>query len=577
MRSCMKRTAHPAAVARRAGASILHEGFVASPGIDIFAAIQMTISRCGPACPHDGQRAQGPEACGNNAVSAMTAPLKGEPHLQITATHEPRDTGGAYFARGKRAVKPPRATTRVSQARTPQPAHEIHPDGLPVPRRYWAVVTIVLAIAMSVLDSTIANIALPTIARDFAVSPAESVWVINAYQLAILISLLPLASLGEIVGYRRVSQTGLIVFTLASLACVFAPSLLTLSIARVIQGFGAAGIMSVNPALVRFTYPSRMLGRALGINAMVVATSAALGPTIASAILSVGHWRWLFALNVPIGVVAACIATFALPYTERVSRKLNWVGAALHVVTFGLLITGLQAFAHDAATSIAAGQLLAGCVMAAIFVRHEWQRPAPLIPFDLLRIRIFRLSLIASVCSFTAQMAAFVALPFEIQRLGWSAVETGLLMTPWPVGVAIAAPIAGRLADRYPAGILGGVGLLMNAASLLLIAFLPEGSSAFDLAWRMALSGLGFGFFQSPNNRAMLSSVPRARSGAAGGMLATMRLTGQTLGAAGVALLFSVHSDLGSNQALLIAAGIGFVAALVSMARLVGDRQAPAH
>lgn len=455
-------------------------------------------------------------------------------------------------------------------ARTLPAGQEVYPDGLPVPRRYWAVVTIILAIAMSVLDSTIANIALPTIARDFDITPAESVWIINAYQLAVLISLLPLASLGEIVGYRRVSQAGLILFTLASLACAFSTSLLTLSIARVIQGFGAAGIMSVNPALVRFTYPTGMLGRALGINSMVVATSAALGPTIASAVLSVGHWRWLFALNVPIGLVAVAIARFALPYTERANRKLNLVGVALHVATFGLLITGLQAFAHDAATSVAAGQIVAGCVLAAVLVRHELQRPAPLIPFDLLRIRLFTLSLITSVCSFTAQMASFVALPFEIQRLGWSPVETGLLMTPWPVGVAIAAPIAGRLADRYPAGVLGGIGLLLNATSLALIAYLPEGSSAFDFVWRVALGGVGFGFFQSPNNRAMLSSVPRARSGAAGGMLATMRLMGQTLGAAGVALLFSAHPEMGSNRAILIAAGIAFVAALVSMVRLVG-------
>src|SRR5579863_6978501 len=132
-----------------------------------------------------------------------------------------------------------------------------HPDGLPLPRRYWAIAAIALAIAMSVLDSTIVNVALPTIARDFHATAAASVWVINAYQLAILVLLLPLASLGEIVGYRRVSQAGLAVFTLASLACALAPSLLALSVARVIQGLGAAGIMSVNAALVRFTYPQR--------------------------------------------------------------------------------------------------------------------------------------------------------------------------------------------------------------------------------------------------------------------------------------------------------------------------------
>src|SRR5213082_465116 len=124
-------------------------------------------------------------------------------------------------------------------------------DGLPLPRRYWAIAAILLAIAMSVLDSTIVNIALPSIARDFGATSAASIWVVNAYQLAILVVLLPLSSLGEVVGYRRVSQAGLAVFTLASLACAWAPTLLVLSIARLVQGLGAAGIVSVSGALVR--------------------------------------------------------------------------------------------------------------------------------------------------------------------------------------------------------------------------------------------------------------------------------------------------------------------------------------
>src|SRR5215472_11081451 len=123
-------------------------------------------------------------------------------------------------------------------------AGTVHPDGLPVPRRYWAIAAIALAITMSVLDSTIVNVALPTIARDFRATSAASIWVINAYQLAILLVLLPFASLGEIVGYRRVSQAGLALFTVASLGCAFAPSLLALSLARAVQGIGAAGIMS---------------------------------------------------------------------------------------------------------------------------------------------------------------------------------------------------------------------------------------------------------------------------------------------------------------------------------------------
>jgi DHA2 family multidrug resistance protein-like MFS transporter len=452
----------------------------------------------------------------------------------------------------------------------------VQADGLPVPLRYWAIAAIVLAISMSVLDSTIANIALPSIARGFRVTSAASVWVINAYQLAILVALLPLASLGEAVGYRRISQAGLVVFTLASLACAFAPSLAVLSVARVVQGLGAAGIMSVNAALVRFTYPQRMLGRAIGINAFVVATSAAIGPTVASAVLAVAQWRWLFAINVPIGVVAIGIAMLALPETERTPRRLSHTGTALNAAALVLLVTGMQTFAHERAVFLASGQIALGCVFAWALVRHELGSSSPLLPLDLLRIRLFRLSIATSVCSFIAQMAAMVALPFGIQQLGRSPVETGLLMTPWSAAVALTAPVAGRLADRYHPGILGGAGLLVLSAGLLLLATVPHPGTAWDLTWRMAICGAGFGLFQSPNNRAMLASAPRARSGAAGGMLSTARLLGQTIGAAGVAILFRGYSHRGAELALYVAAAFAAVAAFLSLSRLSSQSGHPA-
>jgi DHA2 family multidrug resistance protein-like MFS transporter len=450
-------------------------------------------------------------------------------------------------------------------------------DGLPTPRRYWAIMAIALAITMSVLDSAIANVALPTIARDLNASPATSIWIVNAYQIAIVISLLPLASLGEIVGYRRVSQVGLVVFTIASLACALSPSLAALSLARVLQGFGAAGIMSVNGALVRFTYPHRLLGRAVGINALVVAISAAVGPTVASAILAVGHWRWLFGVNVPIGLVAIAIAGFALPANELSKRRLNLVGALLNAATFGLLITGLQTLTHEHALALGATEIGGGLIAGCLLIRREASRPAPLIPIDLLKVRLFGLSVATSICSFAAQMLAFVSLPFNFQeRLGYSAVETGLLMTPWPIGVGVAAPLAGWLADRYPAGLLGGVGLAIFAGGLTSLALLPAHPGHLDIVWRMALCGIGFGFFQSPNNRAMLGAAPRARAGAAGGMLGTARLIGQSAGAVGVAGLFKAFPASGHVLALGIAAGTAALAAVVSLMRLVNPKVEPA-
>jgi DHA2 family multidrug resistance protein-like MFS transporter len=271
---------------------------------------------------------------------------------------------------------------------------------------------------------------------------------------------------------------------------------------------------------------------------------------------------------VPLGIVTFAIALYALPETERSRRQLNYGAVALQAGTFALLIGGLQSLAQDTITPLAFIELAGGAVLGVVLVRHEIDRDAPLIPFDLLRLPLFSLSVATSVCSFMAQMVGLVALPFEIQRVGHSAAMTGLLMTSWPVAVALAAPVAGRLADRYPAGILGSAGLVTLGTGLTLLALFPAGGAPADLVWRMALCGLGFGFFQAPNNRTLISSAPRARTGAAGGMLATARLLGQTLGAAGVAILFRAFPEKGSNLALSVAAGIALVAAVISVSRL---------
>jgi MFS transporter, DHA2 family, multidrug resistance protein len=458
--------------------------------------------------------------------------------------------------------------TVVTSSTPPDVATE--PDGLPTPRRYWAILAIGLALTLSVLDSAIANVALPTIASDLHAGAAASIWVVNAYQLAIVISLLPLAALGEIVGYRRIYQVGLVLFVIASLGCAMARSIDALALARIVQGFGAAGVMSVNGALVRYTYPHSRLGQGIGINAMVVSIASALGPTVASGILSVAPWPWLFGVNVPIGLAAIAVAAFALPKTPTSERAFDWKSSLLNAVAFGLLIFGVEAWGRGSplfGVCAVAGGLVAGVVLCL----RELPRPAPLVPFDLLRIPIFGLSVATSICSFTAQMLAFVSLPFYFETvLGRSAVETGLLMTPWPVAVSIAAPIAGRLADRWSVGLLGGIGLAILAVGLGLLAAISPHAGTVDIVWRMAICGLGFGFFQSPNNRAMMASAPRQRSGAAGGMLATARLIGQTAGAASVALIFRIEGHSTTNMTLVVAAIVAAVAACVSMTRLVG-------
>jgi len=447
-------------------------------------------------------------------------------------------------------------------------------DGLVVPQRYWAMLTITLAVTMAVLDGAIANVALPTIAVDLQSTPVDSIWVVNAYQLAVTISLLPLASLGDNFGYRRVYKVGLAVFTVGSLGCALSGSLSMLIAARVLQGFGAAGIMSVNGALIRYIYPRSQLGRGIGTNALVVATSSALGPTVASGILSLASWPWLFAVNVPIGVVAFVIAIRSLPANPRTIHPFDGISAGLSALTFGLLVFGVDGLGHSDNWWIQTSELAVALLAGVLLVRRQLSLASPLLPVDLLRIPVFGLSIGTSICSFAAQTLAFVSLPFYFHSsLGRDAVATGLLMTPWPLATAVVAPIAGRLSDRYPSGLLGGIGLAILAVGLTMLAGLPEHPETFDVIWRMAVCGVGFGFFQSPNSRTIISSAPRERSGGASGMLSTARLLGQTMGAAMVSLFFGIYPQHSTTLAILTAAAVAAVAAGVSFLRLRHQRR----
>lgn len=448
-------------------------------------------------------------------------------------------------------------------------------DGLPLPRRYGAIAAIALGLTMAVLDGAIANVALPTIARDLHATPAASIWIVNAYQLAIIVSLLSLSFLGDILGYRRIYQAGLVMFTFTSLFCALSDSLSMLTFARVLQGFGGAALMSVNTALIRIIYPQRQLGRGMAINSLIVAVSTAAGPTVAAAILSVASWKWLFFINVPVGFIAFWLALRFLPdnLQKAKGQRFDIPSAVMNALTFGLLLSALSGMAQGSPLWLIVVQLLALMIIGTLFIRRQLSMEFPLLPVDLLRLPIFSLSIGTSVCSFTAQMLAMVSLPFYLQNvLGRDEVATGLLLTPWPLATMVFAPIAGRLIERYHAGLLGGIGLMMFAGGLFALALLPTSPSDLDIIWRMMLCGAGFGLFQSPNNHTIISSAPRQRSGGASGMLGTARLLGQTTGAALVAMMFNLFGDSGTHASLIAAGIFSTVAAAISLTRMSQQR-----
>ncbi len=444
-------------------------------------------------------------------------------------------------------------------------------DGLRPPRLYVAMAALLCGLFFSVLDGTVCNVALPTIAGQLHIVPSDSIWIVNSFQLVIVMMLLPFASLGELYGYRRVYLSGLLLFTFGSLLCALASGFGFLLAARVVQGVGAAMVMSISTSLIRLIYPRRHLGKGIGLNATVVALGLVIGPVFTGAVLSVAEWQWLFVVNVPFGLVAWMLARRSLPEnpTRVLGRKFDPGEALLNALTFGLFILAFEAFGHEVPVWLIA-LLSIGFVGAAVTcVRLQRRKEFPMLPLDLLRIPVFSLSVFMSIVSFAAQTLAMVAMPFMLAHtFGYDAARTGLLMTAYPVVILFVAPLAGFLIGRINPEILGSIGLLILCVGSFCLAFLPRDASFMDIAWRFAVCGVGFGFFQTPNNHLILTSAPRHRTGSASGMMASARLIGQTLGAALVALFFHVFGDRGSASALFCGGVLSLVGMILSVLRI---------
>ena len=307
--------------------------------------------------------------------------------------------------------------------------------------------------------------------------------------------------------------------------------------------------MSMNGALVRHTYPDSMLGRGVGLNGLVVSIAAAVAPSLAAGILAVGPWPWLFAVNVPFGLLNTWLALRYLPaLRDRAPAVRRRQRAPQRGDVRPLLRRRRRPRPRRRRLDRRPRRSPAPWRRARCWSGGARGRPRRSSRSTSCGNPVFALSVTASICAFVAFIIAFVALPFHFESaLGLDQVQTGLLMTPWPVALGLAAPLAGHLSDRIPAGTLGAFGMLLLAVGLALMSRLPAEATAFGIAWRMALCGLGFGFFQAPNNRAMLAAAPRSRSGAAGGMLAMARLLGMTAGAAMTALVF--HFAPGTRRA----------------------------
>jgi EmrB/QacA subfamily drug resistance transporter len=427
------------------------------------------------------------------------------------------------------------------------------------------VALVCLGLFMTTLDASIVNIGLPSIARAFATPLSGALeWIIICYLVVIGGLLLTFGRLSDIIGRPPIWLAGLVVFTAGSAVCGAAPSLGLLIAARALQGVGGAMIFATSAALVSGAVPATQRGHALGWAAVAIALGASAGPSIGGLLTAYASWRWIFYVNVPIGLIAT-LATLRLipPTVAHSGQRFDPWGAASLAIALASLTLGLSFGQEWGWTSgRVLGILLLGVVSLGAGALVELRSPHPIIDMRLLRNRVFVSAVGSLLCSMLALFAVGFLLPFYAEELrGFTAERTGLLLTPFPVAMAIVSPAAGALADRIGSRWLAPAALAVTAVALLLLTQLDATSLMFAMAWRLGLAGVGLGLFQAPNTRALMDAAPASQQGMASGVFATARITGQALSVAVAGAVFAVFGGAAAGSALvtqnphLVAAG----------------------
>lgn len=415
----------------------------------------------------------------------------------------------------------------------------------------WAVLAILaIGIFMATLDSSIVNISLPTIAKFFLVPLNGAIeWVIIAYLVVIAGMLLTIGRLSDIVGRKLLWIAGLVIFTLGSALCGAAPTLLVLILARAFQGLGGALVMSVSPAMLISAFPPEERGRALGMNTISVALGTSIGPTVGGLITANFSWRWIFYVNVPLGVIGVVATLLVLKEQQNhVNGRFDPIGALLLAIGLIALTLGLsfgQEWGWSSPTLIATMVLSVLSFAALVWV--ELRVTDPIIDFSLLHNRIFVSANSSLILCYLALFAVSFILPFYLEELhGLSIIESGLLLTPLPLTIALVAPFSGALADKIGSRWLAASGLTVVCIGLVLISQLNAQSSISTIILCLVVTGVGQALFQSPNSSALMGSVARNRQGSASGFLSTGRVMGQSIS---VALAGAIFTSLGGALA----------------------------
>ncbi|MGI9861524.1 MFS transporter [Moorella naiadis] len=403
------------------------------------------------------------------------------------------------------------------------------------PRRWLILLAVMAAGIMGPIDGSVVNVALPTITRVFNVDLNTVGWVAMAYLLVLGSLILTYGRLGDMYGFRRVLLMGIAIFTIASGICALAPNIWVLIAFRAIQAIGAGMFMAMGPAIITSVFPPYERGRALGTNGMIVAVGLALGPTLGGFLVTIAGWEAIFTINLPIGLISYILCRQVVPETRDLKpQRFDLIGAAAGFFSLSAFLLAGSYGEEWGWTSPAT--LILGLVFligAWFFIRWEKLVAEPMLDLTLFSNKVFSAANFAALMNFMSQYALVFLLPFYLQQiLNYNAGHTGLILTASPLVVLLLAPVSGALSDRLGTRWLAFAGQAIVGLALFLMAGLQVTSQPVDIIWRLGLFGLGTGIFQSPNNSAVMGSVPRHRLGIGSGVLATVRNVGMVLGIA---------------------------------------------
>ncbi len=413
------------------------------------------------------------------------------------------------------------------------------------PHYKWrALSSVAIGTFMGPLDASVVNIALPYITSSFSTNLTTAEWVIMSYLLVVSSLLLTYGRLGDMFGHKPVYLTGLSIFTVASALCGLSVNIWMLIAARVLQAIGAGMLMAIGPAITSSNFPPHERGQALGLIGSTVAAALAFGPALGG--LLVGHfgWRAIFLINLPIGVIGIIWAAKVLRWKKEVIRQVfDYTGAAslaLGLISLLLILSKGQAWGWQSPAVIILG--IAGLLAIVLFIRVELKASSPMLDLTLFNNRLFSAANVTALLNFMSQYSVFFLLPFYLEKTRHLAPQRmGLLLMSAPLMILIISPLSGRISDRIGSRFLSSSGMFIITIGLFLFSRITPTTSYPLIILALALTGIGTGLFQSPNNNAIMSSVPKNRLGIASGMMATMRVMGILIGIAVSGAIFAIR------------------------------------